>query len=195
MRERPALHMRCAKARNSVATPFLFLLGAATNGEPYAALITPRSPAVLPEGLFQTLVSSPVATGMLGSEPALEQTLGGKHRGGALRAGRSRLPSRTVAGAEEPDENKEVKCGQSRGEKVFVGVDVSKKMLDVYFRPLGERLSVENSPAGHAQLAERCKALNVEVIVFESTASARRSASWRRRTRSMRRSSRTSLRR
>lgn len=113
---------------------------------------------------------------MLGSEPALEQTLGGKHREGALRAGRSRLPSRTVAGAEEPDENKEGKCGQSRGEKVFVGVDVSKKILDVYFRPLGERLSVENSPAGHAQLAERCKALNVEVIVFESTGGYERDA-------------------
>ena len=134
------------------------------------------SPAVLLEGLFQTLVSSPVATGMLGSEPALEQTLGGKHREGALRAGRSRLPSRTVAGAEEPDENKEGKCGQSRGGKVFVGVDVSKKILDVYFRPLGERLSVENSPAGHAQLAERCKALNVEVIVFESTGGYERDA-------------------
>jgi transposase len=113
---------------------------------------------------------------MLGSEPELEQTLGGKHREGALRAGRSRLPSRTVAGAEEPDENKEGKCGQSRGEKVFVGVDVSKKILDVYFRPLGERLRVENSPAGHAQLAERCKALNVEVIVFESTGGYERDA-------------------
>ena len=86
---------------------------------------------------------------MLGSEPALEQTLGGKHRGGALRAGRSRLPSRTVAGAEEPDENKEWKCGQSRGKKVFVGVDVSKKILDVYFRPLGERLSVDAEVIAH----------------------------------------------
>jgi len=52
---------------------------------------------------------------------------------------------------------------------LFVGVDVSKERLDVFIRPLGERLKVENNPKGHAELLERLGDCSVDRIVMEAT--------------------------
>lgn len=52
---------------------------------------------------------------------------------------------------------------------LFVGVDVSKERLDVFVRPLGERLKVENNPKGHAELVERLRDCPVDRIVMEAT--------------------------
>jgi transposase len=55
------------------------------------------------------------------------------------------------------------------GADVFVGIDVSKKTLDVAVRP-GEQLwSVSNDEAGIAELCERLTALQPECIVLEAT--------------------------
>jgi transposase len=51
----------------------------------------------------------------------------------------------------------------------FVGVDVSKKSLDVVIRPSGEYFQVPNSPDGHRQLIERLKTLDVGAIVLEAS--------------------------
>ena len=59
---------------------------------------------------------------------------------------------------------------------MFVGVDVSKKTLDVYFRPSGERLSVSNDAAGHVLLVERSLAGKADIVVFESTGGYERDA-------------------
>lgn len=49
---------------------------------------------------------------------------------------------------------------------LFVGVDVSKERLDVFIRPLGERLRVENNPKGHAELLESSRDCPVDRIVM-----------------------------
>jgi transposase len=52
---------------------------------------------------------------------------------------------------------------------LFIGVDVSKKRLDVAFRPTGEVLSVVHDEAGVAGLVERLKAESVALVVLEAT--------------------------
>jgi transposase len=51
----------------------------------------------------------------------------------------------------------------------FVGIDVSKKNLDVVIRPSGEYFQVPNSPEGHRQLIERLKPLDIGAIVLEAS--------------------------
>lgn len=51
----------------------------------------------------------------------------------------------------------------------FVGVDVSKKNLDVVIRPSGEYFQVPNSPDGHRQLIERLQAFDTGAIVLEAS--------------------------
>jgi transposase len=48
---------------------------------------------------------------------------------------------------------------------VFVGIDVSKRMLDVAVRPWGLQLSVENDAQGHLQIVERLRGQSVLVVV------------------------------
>jgi transposase len=55
-------------------------------------------------------------------------------------------------------------------------LDVSKKTLDVYFRPSGERLTVSNNESGHGVLVEQCKAHSADIVVFESTGGYERDA-------------------
>jgi transposase len=76
----------------------------------------------------------------------------------------------------KPDENKEGNSRQKRGWTMFVGVDVSKKTLDVFFRPIGERMSVPNDQSGHATLVARCQANKADIVVFESTGGYERDA-------------------
>lgn len=59
---------------------------------------------------------------------------------------------------------------------MFVGVDVSKKTLDIFFHPVEERLSVANNAVGHGVLVERCKANKADIVVFESTGGYERDA-------------------
>ncbi len=51
----------------------------------------------------------------------------------------------------------------------FVGIDVSKKTLDVVIQPSGEYFQVPNSPDGHRQLIERLKAIDTGAIVLEAS--------------------------
>ena len=53
--------------------------------------------------------------------------------------------------------------------EAYVGIDVSKKALDVCLLPTGEVWQVENSDAGVAQLADRLKASDVSLCVMEAT--------------------------
>lgn len=51
----------------------------------------------------------------------------------------------------------------------FVGIDVSKARLDVFVRPSGERMQVDNSEDGIAQLTADLVRVNPELIVLEAT--------------------------
>lgn len=52
---------------------------------------------------------------------------------------------------------------------LFVGIDVSKKRLDVAFRPTGEVLGVDNDEAGVASLVTRLSAEPLALVVLEAT--------------------------
>ncbi|HEX8671771.1 MAG TPA: IS110 family transposase [Longimicrobium sp.] len=52
---------------------------------------------------------------------------------------------------------------------VFVGVDVSKKALDVLIRPTGEYVTRTNDAAGIRALVEQLRTLSPELIVLEAT--------------------------
>lgn len=52
----------------------------------------------------------------------------------------------------------------------YVGIDVSKARLDVYIRPMGKVLKVENTQLGIANLVEEIKSYNISLIVLEATA-------------------------
>lgn len=52
---------------------------------------------------------------------------------------------------------------------MFVGIDVSKRQLDVALRPSGESWSVSNDEAGIEGLIERLSALSVESVVLEAS--------------------------
>lgn len=60
---------------------------------------------------------------------------------------------------------------------MFVGIDVSKKTLDVFVRPRGERFAVTNDEPGWASLAARCLDVKADIVVFESTGGYERDAS------------------
>ncbi|MEH1854349.1 MAG: hypothetical protein V7L11_22370 [Nostoc sp.] len=53
--------------------------------------------------------------------------------------------------------------------KQWIGIDVSKKRLDIYIRPTGEAFSCDNTPAEIAQLVERLKTKNPTLVVLEAT--------------------------
>jgi transposase len=53
--------------------------------------------------------------------------------------------------------------------ELYVGVDVSKDKLDVSIRPISERFSVRNDPAGHAELVKRLVGRSVVRVVLEAT--------------------------
>lgn len=53
--------------------------------------------------------------------------------------------------------------------QVFVGIDVSKAMLDVCVLPTGEAFRVSNSAAGIAELAGKLQPLSPERVVMEAT--------------------------
>ena len=53
--------------------------------------------------------------------------------------------------------------------KIYVGVDVSKKMLDVYYHPTGKKSSVENTKNGMKHLVKELSQSHVENVVFEAS--------------------------
>lgn len=53
--------------------------------------------------------------------------------------------------------------------KIWVGIDVSKKQLDVYLRPLGEILCYQNNDTGIQALVERLQQVRPELVVLEAT--------------------------
>ena len=52
---------------------------------------------------------------------------------------------------------------------MFVGIDVSKKKLDVAVRPSAEVWSVGNDEKGIAEIVERLRSLRLEAVVLEAT--------------------------
>lgn len=54
------------------------------------------------------------------------------------------------------------------GNRCFVGIDVSKKTLDVYILPQRERFQVDNN-GDYSALCERLQAVSVELIVLEAS--------------------------
>lgn len=54
-------------------------------------------------------------------------------------------------------------------EQQWVGIDVSKRTLDVYGRPLGIRFQVDNSDTGCVNLLERLQERSIALIVIEAT--------------------------
>jgi transposase len=62
------------------------------------------------------------------------------------------------------------------GEMVVVGVDVSKKWLDVFVHPMGERARVENDAIGIGKLLACCLANSVGLVVMEATGRYHRTA-------------------
>lgn len=54
-------------------------------------------------------------------------------------------------------------------EASFVGIDVSKKQLDVHVRPSGEAFVVARDAEGLAMLVERLRSLGVHLVVLEAT--------------------------
>lgn len=57
----------------------------------------------------------------------------------------------------------------AEGAKVFVGIDVSKRQLDVHIRPSGDQWSVTNDEVGHDELVRRLEQFKPELIVLEAT--------------------------
>ena len=51
----------------------------------------------------------------------------------------------------------------------WIGIDVSKAILDVYFRPLGKVLKVANTEEAISNLVEKLKSYPVNLIVIEAT--------------------------
>jgi len=67
---------------------------------------------------------------------------------------------------------------RSAEERVYVGIDVSKEWLDVYFHPSGSRLRVANDAAGLRSLKCKLGRLGVAGMVMEATGKFHRAA-WR----------------
>lgn len=53
--------------------------------------------------------------------------------------------------------------------KMFVGIDVSKRQLDVAIRPSAERFTEPNDEVGWRRLAKRLKAINPQRVVLEAS--------------------------
>lgn len=65
---------------------------------------------------------------------------------------------------------------QTLSETVVVGVDVSKKWLDVFLHPIGERVHVENNATGIGKLLTCCLANSAGLVVMEATGRYHRTA-------------------
>ena len=53
--------------------------------------------------------------------------------------------------------------------QIYIGVDVCKDWLDVYFHPLGKKLRVSNDRLGLAQLRRACNGLHIVRVAMEAT--------------------------
>lgn len=58
---------------------------------------------------------------------------------------------------------------ESTVEQQWIGIDVSKRCLDVYIRPLGRALQVANSELGLVELRQHIEGLVLGLIVLEAT--------------------------
>jgi transposase len=54
-------------------------------------------------------------------------------------------------------------------EKIFVGIDVSKHKLDIYFYPVGKYFQVGNNLSGFKQLLQKLSSFEVDLVAMEST--------------------------
>src|SRR5439155_10219310 len=55
------------------------------------------------------------------------------------------------------------------GQRMFVGIDVSKGKLDVAFRPESVSFQADNSESGIAECVQRLRELRPELVVVEAT--------------------------
>ena len=56
-------------------------------------------------------------------------------------------------------------------DNIFVGIDVSKKFLDVYLHPIKKYFRTSNDAQGHLSIIEELKKHKINRIVAESTGS------------------------
>ncbi len=61
---------------------------------------------------------------------------------------------------------------------LFVGIDVSKAMLEIHVRPTGAHWQIANDAAGHARLCQRLQGLAPTLIVLEATGGLERGAAY-----------------
>ncbi len=61
------------------------------------------------------------------------------------------------------------KKDQPYDDAVFVGIDVGKQYLDVYFHPIDKKDRITNDNAGIRQLIKQCKRTPVHLIAIEAT--------------------------
>ncbi len=61
------------------------------------------------------------------------------------------------------------KKDQPYNDAVFVGIDVGKQYLDVYFHPIDNKVRITNDNAGIRQLMKQCKRSPVRLIAIEAT--------------------------
>jgi hypothetical protein len=65
------------------------------------------------------------------------------------------------------------------GREVFVGIDVGKNRLDVYIRPLGQHVVVDNDEAGAGRAGDQLEARPPRLIVLEASGGYERLAAIR----------------
>jgi transposase len=65
--------------------------------------------------------------------------------------------------------NGKVTTNPTLAEPVVVGVDVSKKWLDVFANPMGDRVHVANDATGINKLLTCCRAHSAGLVVMEAT--------------------------
>ena len=53
--------------------------------------------------------------------------------------------------------------------QINIGIDVSKRQLDIFVRPSGENFSVENTAQGIADVVRRCKHIKPDRVIVEAT--------------------------
>ena len=89
-----------------------------------------------------------------------------------MRGPRARIRQDETCPIRHPPTAEEVR----RPVEQFVGIDVSKAVLDVAVRPAGDAWSVANSPEGIAQLVDRLREIAPKLIVLEASGGLERRA-------------------
>jgi len=96
--------------------------------------------------------------------------LGPKNRAQKMTCQPNLREPRTIKWDQDPEFNKyEDQMNKKNLTQVFVGVDVSKKFLDIHINPENSSFRIENSNLGINQLIKKLSPYNVKQVVCESS--------------------------